>query len=158
MEEKITTFHKRSRMLWTAILSAVIVLSVVAYVLNRNSVFQAIPESYTINQVLFIAAIIFAAAIILFKRSTFVASKIVERLGNEPGDQIDHLFSTLQRNYLIVWSMGEAICLVGFVNYTMTADFNSYLIFAVVSAYSLLINIPQEGLIYKCLELMDESR
>ena len=157
MEEKISAFHKRNLIIWGAIFAGVIALSVVAYFLNKNHSFYPLPQAYQVNQILFIAAIVLAGSILVFKRSNFVPSKIADRISrlNVAENKLEYLFPKLLRNYFIVWALGEAIALIGFINFVFTADFSSYLIFAVVSAYSLLINIPNEGFIYKCLDLIE---
>jgi putative flippase GtrA len=157
MEEKISTFHKRNLIIWGAIFTGVIALTVVAYILNENKSFEALPQAHQMNQILFIIAIVLAGAILLFKRSNFVPSKVASRISQpDVGEnKLEYLLPRLLRNYFIVWTLAEAIALIGFINFVFTADFSSYLIFAVVSAYSLLINIPSEGFIYKCLNLTE---
>ena len=52
--------------------------------------------------------------------------------------------------------MAELICLLGFFNYIMLADIQNYLIFAVVSIYSLLINMPREALAIQSMKMLKE--
>ena len=150
-------FHKTNMTLWGAILVGVIILSMVVYYLHSSESVTALPESQDVAQVMFFAAVILAIGILFLKRSVLAPAKIVKsakNLSEESAEQF--VISKIRRNYVIIWAMAELICLLGFFNYIMLADIQNYLIFAVVSIYSLLINMPREALIIQSLEMLKE--
>ena len=66
------------------------------------------------------------------------------------------ILSKIRRNYIIIWSLAEIICLIGFINYIFAVNFQTYLVFAIVSIYSILINFPRQKLAEQCLEKLAE--
>ena len=54
--------------------------------------------------------------------------------------------------------MGEAIGVIGFVNYMVTADIQYLLVFSVVSIYSILINMPRISVAESCVEFVNEKQ
>ena len=57
----------------------------------------------------------------------------------------------------IVWALGEAIGIIGFINYMLTINHQYLLVFSVVSVYSILINMPRLVVAEKCIELVKEN-
>lgn len=150
-------FHKTNMTLWGAILGGVIILSMVVYYLHSSESVTALPESQDVAQVMFFAAVILAIGILFLKRSVLAPAKIVKsakNLSEESAEQF--VISKIRRNYVIIWAMAELICLLGFFNYIMLADIQNYLIFAVVSIYSLLINMPREALAIQSMKMLKE--
>ena len=148
-------FHKTNLTLWVAVLSGVIILSAVVYYLYLSETMQPIPDSQDVAQIMFVAAVVLAIAILFLKRSAFSSIKVVENAKGRP-DAENFVMSRIRRNYIIVWGIGELICLLGFFNFIMLADIQNYMIFAVVSIYSLLVNMPRESLHIQALELLKE--
>ena len=150
-------FHKTNMTLWGAVLGGVIILSMVVYYLHSSASVTALPESQDVAQVMFFAAVILAIGILFLKRSVLAPAKIVKsakNLSEESAEQF--VISKIRRNYIIIWAMAELICLLGFFNYIMLADIQNYLIFAVVSIYSLLINMPREALAIQSMKMLKE--
>ena len=67
------------------------------------------------------------------------------------------ILSRIRKNYIIVWALGEAIGVIGFINYILTADRQYLYVFAIVSIYSILINIPRIEFVKRCLDLVEEN-
>jgi len=157
MLEAVASYHRMNIFLWGAILGAIIILTLAVFILNTNDVLQPATDVGTTTQILFILAVCAAIAILLLKRSVFSAERIVRNARKQAGsDQEKLIFNTLRRNWIIIWTLAELIAILGFFHYVLTTQINNYLIFVVVSVYSLLINMPKEGFVIRCLELLQE--
>jgi hypothetical protein len=116
-------------------------------------------HSAQINQVMFLLAVVIAFGILFFKRSLFNPKKIIDSLFEKSlSEKIDIVLSIIRRNYIIVWVMGETIGIIGFINYMVTIDTQYLLVFAVVSIYSILINMPRIDIAERCVELVKENQ
>ena len=143
--------------LWGAVLGGVIILSLVVYYLHSSAAVTPLPESQDVAQLMFFAAVILAIGILFLKRSVLSPAKTIKRAKKLAEDQVEQfVLNKIRRNYIIIWAMAELICLIGFFNYIMLADIQNYLIFAVVSIYSLLINMPREALVIQSLKMLKE--
>ena len=150
-EQSLQNFHRINITIWIAIISFIIILTLVAFLIDSSDTLKPIEGADLINQIIFILAVVLASAILFFKRSLFMPAKILKKIGSKPGsEQKDLCLKRLRINYLIVWAMGEAICVLGFVNYIFTVDRQYFLVFAVVGLYSVLINMPRMSLLENC--------
>ncbi len=150
-------FHKTNMTLWGAVLGGVIILSLVVYYLHSSAAVTPLPESQEVAQLMFFAAVILAIGILFLKRSVLSPAKTIKRAKKLAENQVEQfVLNKIRRNYIIIWAMAELICLIGFFNYIMLADIRNYLIFAVVSIYSLLINMPREALVIQSLKMLKE--
>jgi len=150
-------YHKSNMTLWGAVVSGVVILSIVVYYLDSSASVAPIPESQDVAQMMFIAAVIFAIAILFLKRTVLSPVKIIKGAKELPEEQVlPFVVNRIRRNYILIWAMAELIALLGFFNYIILADFQNYLIFAVVSIYSLVVNMPREALLKQSLELVKE--
>jgi len=156
--EQIAAAHKKNTVIWIAILSGMVILSAVVYLLDSQAIFTPIPDSRQTGQILFITAVLLAGAILILKRSIFLPEKVVLKIPKSTAgkNQDDVLLARIRFNYLIVWSLGEAILIIGFINYIFTTDFNNFLIFAIVGIYSLLINKPREDTLHRCIDMLQK--
>ena len=150
-------YHKTNLTLWGAVVSSVIILSIVVFMMDSNGDLESVAEAASLGQAFFISAIILAAGILFLKRTIFSPGRLINKLHSLPETEREaELYRKLRRNYLVIWAMAELICFIGFFYFIVIGDVQNYLIFAVVSIYSLMINMPREGLIYQCLELLKE--
>ena len=150
-------FHKTNMTLWGAILAGVIILSLVVFYLDTSSTVTPVLESKDVTQMIFIAAVLLAIAILFLKRTVLAPAKIIKNARNLSDEQAKlFVFNKIRRNYIIIWALAEIICVLGFFNYILLVDLQNYLIFAVVSIYSLLVNMPREALIIQSLDLLKE--
>jgi hypothetical protein len=157
-DDDVTQYHRTNVLIWVSILLFVIILTVIAYVLNSSETMLPEQETAQINQVLFLLAVIIAFGILFFKRSLFNPSKIIEAPSDQSLPQkINLALSKLRRNYVIVWALGEAIGIIGLINYMLTINHQYLLVFSVVSVYSILINMPRVVVAEKCIELVKEN-
>ena len=150
-------YHKTNMTLWGAVLSGIVILSIVVFLMDSDNGIETIEGAAQLGQTLFIIAILLAAGILFLKTTVFAPARMVKKLKDMPAEVRDaKLLRNLRRNYLIIWAMAELICFIGFFYFIIIGDIQNYLIFTVVSIYSLLINMPREGLVLKCLELLRE--
>ncbi len=156
--EQIAAAHKKNIFLWIIILIGMLILVAVVYILDALVLLMPVPDSGQIGQILFIGAVFLAGAILVLKRSIFLPEKVVGRIpaGLAKEEQSGALLARIQVNYIIVWALGEAILIIGFVNYILTTDFSNFLIFAIVGIYSLLINIPRENTLHRYITMLEE--
>ena len=158
-EDTLKHYQRTNVLIWISILSFVIILTVLAYIIDSAGTMQPLQDANQINQVLFLLAVVIAFGILFFKRSLFNSKKIIESTSEKSiPEKINLALSTLRKNYIIVWSMGEAIGVIGFVNYMVTIDIQYLLVFSVVSVYSILINMPRIVFAEKCVELVKENQ
>ena len=80
-----------------------------------------IPDSQDVAQIMFVAAVVLAIAILFLKRSAFSPTKVVKNAKDRPDAEL-FVMNQIRRNYIIVWGIGELICLLGFFNFIMLAD------------------------------------
>lgn len=161
MEENgiLQQYHRINILIWGAIISFVIILTLLGYFLDSSNTMFPAESAAQVNQVLFLMAVVIAFGILLFKRSLFNPKK----LANSPiemtlQEKTDLVLARLRRNYVIVWAMGETIGVIGFVNYMVTTDIQYLLVFSVVSIYSILINMPRQSVAESCMELIKEKQ
>ncbi len=150
-------FHKSNMILWGAITSGLVILTAVVYYLDTTSAIAPVQDSQDTAQLMFVAAVVLAIVILVLKRSVLAPAKIVQHARGLPEDQAKiFVMSRLKKNYIIIWALAELICLLGFFNYMLLSDFQNYLIFAIVSIYSMLVNMPREALLFQSLDLLKE--
>ena len=157
-DDNLKQFHRTNVIIWVSILSFVIILTALAYILDRTNTMLPVQEAAQINQVMFLLAVIIAFGILFFKRSLFNPKKIIESpFEKSLPEKMDLVLSKLRKNYIIVWAMGETIGIIGFINYIFTVDIQYLLVFAVVGIYSILINMPRITVAARCIELVKEN-
>ena len=157
MSEDIHIFNKTNVIIWGAILVGIIVISAVVFIFDQFQTFKPMPEAQNVNQILFIIAVISAFGILILKRSIFLPDKIIANIIKKSNGQKNHtILIRIRRNYIIIWSLAELIVLIGFINYIFAVNFQTYLIFAIVGIYSILINFPRQKLAEQCLEQLAE--
>jgi len=157
-DEGLKQYHKVNVLMWGSILVFVIILTLLAYFLDSMDTLRPVDNAIQINQILFLIAVILAFGILFFKRSLFNPKKLIETPFEKSLEEKTNLvLAKLRKNYIIVWALGEAIGILGFVNYFLTADLQYLLVFVVVSAYSILINMPRLAVAERCIELVKEN-
>lgn len=155
----INNFHKTNMIMWAAVMSAIVIISIISYVFDQMQLIKPVHGFQEWNQIFFIIAVMLAFVILFFKRTFFVPQKIIDRAKKvQQADQVQNVLSSLRRDYIVVWAIGELICILGFVNYILIVQLNNFLIYAVVSLYAVAINIPRIGLVQKCVEVLSSSK
>jgi hypothetical protein len=159
MSVTIESYQKTNRIIWVAISSGIILLTVIILVFDNLNLFYAEYNLALISKILFVAAIAAAIAILILKRTVFRLDRILERSSafTQTGERVNYVLAQLRRNYLILWTLAESIGTIGFVYYIFTADMQNYLLFAAVSIFSLVSNFPNKETIRISLENLGYS-
>jgi hypothetical protein len=157
-DDSLKQYQKINMILWGSILIFVIILTALAYFFDSMNTLRPVENAAQINQILFLIAVFLAFGILFFKRSLFNPKKLIETPFEKSLEEKTSLvLAKLRKNYIIVWAMGEAIGILGFVNYILTADLQYLLVFSVVSIYSIIINLPRYAIVERCVELVREN-
>ena len=152
-------FIRNNFVIWVSIVLGMGVMCIVTFALYISQTFTPIQEVTQIKNVLFLMAIILAVGILFLKRSFFATHTIVDKIRTSTIENHEHfLLRRLRKNYIILWILGEMILILGFIEFVLIADFNSFLIYAVVGLYAVLINFPRKTLVAKSLELLSQNR
>ena len=149
MQTDLNFYHKTNMIIWGAILSGMVILFGVTFVLDKMEIFAGNLTANPLSQVFFIIAIILAFSILFLKRVFFIPEKIV---GVNKLSESEAL-GKLRRNYIMIWSLGEVICLLGFIDYILTVNFRSFLIYAVVGIYAVGVSMPRKTIAESCASL-----
>lgn len=152
---EIDSYHRTNLILWGGILSGIIIFIFIILVFDQVKSIKSFEIPAYIEKYLFLIAIAFALLIIIMKRSVFLPTNLTNSIKNTAIiDKREILFKKMRRNYIIIWSLAESIFIIGLVDYIFFVRFDSFLIYAIVSIYSLIINIPRKSSIEKSLELL----
>jgi hypothetical protein len=154
----IPSFHRYNLRIWWIFLSSIALISIGLYILDQLIVMNFIEMNAYIDHILFLIAIVLALLIIILKRSLFLPANIINAINKQNVNKKDILLlNILRRNYIIVWSLGEFICLVGFINYLFFTQLKSFLAYLIVSVYSLIVNTPRLSLVEKSIEILNKN-
>jgi hypothetical protein len=159
MSTDLNVYQKTNRMIWISIITGVIILTGIVLVFNRLQIFYTIPNITVVGEILFLIALGLGIAILVLKRTMFRLDKVLEQglALTDTARQENFVLVKIRRNYIVLWLLAEMIGLLGFIFYLFTADLQNYLLFAVVSLYSLVINYPREQLIKIVLTNLPQS-
>ncbi len=169
LRERVRKIHRVNRLLWLAVLSGMVVLTVVAIVFYQFRLVDWAPQTYrAYDQAVYLAVLFFLFLIFYIKRHYLEPNKLVERVKNRQvviniEDMADllHEFGTdydllarmliLSRRYLmVIWSIANLILIIGFIYFLLTGFIKMYAIYALISFYSIAINFPAFSYIERC--------
>lgn len=144
---KLDNFFKVNFILWGAILLGMIVISAVGYILNSMQAFTPVENIAEYKNIFFLTAIALAIAILMLKRNNFMPQKLASAFSNLPAEEAElKVLAKIRQNFIVVWTLGEAILLIGFVELVLSATIESFLIYLVVSFYSVIMNYPRKDI------------
>ena len=174
---KLREIHRVNRVLWIALLSGMGILVLTAALFRFGGLLEtAVPTagSRTDNIILVITlALLFI--VFYLKRHYLVPAKIVARARKkkiaagsgdiagfiaEFGEEvavIAYALIIMRRYFMLVWSIANIILLLGFIVFIAAGQFQTFLIYAVISAYSMGINFPSFRIIEQCTSLSEEN-
>ena len=167
IKKQLQAFNRISLILWGAILTGVVILMVVAYVIRTQEYFTdpVLLDEPGMKNIIMIVTIALLFLIIVLKRTFLIPEKIVARARRQTqpitggdlaslmhqyganGDLLAKSILLLRRFQLIIWAIAEAIVMIGFVVFMLTAQFQNFIMYSVIGLYSLLINYPSFALI-----------
>jgi hypothetical protein len=154
-----SSFHRMNMIIWDSILAGIAIITIFVYILDQIRISRIIETGLFFHNIPFLTAIALAFIILILKRSIFLPANIVHRVMRENSLNRELLLmNRIRRNYIIVWSLGELICIAGFIDFLMFLRFKSFLVYLIVSVYSILINIPKLSKLEKSLELLNKIK
>ena len=151
-------YYKTNLMIWMAIIIGMLILIGLTYFLDQSNTFEPMTETIKVKNILFALILISALAVLFLKRSFLDFNKIYDKVQSVERQQIESaFFNKLKSNYIIIWAICESIIVLGFVEYILLCDFQSFLLYAVIGLYAIGINFPRRSLFEKHLELLAEK-
>jgi hypothetical protein len=152
-----SSFHRMNMIIWGSILASIAIITIFVYILDQIKISRLLETGLFFQNIPFLTAIVLAFIILILKRSIFLPANIVHRVMRENSLNRElSLVNKIRSNYIIVWSLGELICIAGFIDYLMFLRFKSYLVYLIVSVYSILINIPKLSKLEKSIEFLNK--
>ena len=176
--DKLRHIHRVNRVLWTSVLSGMIFLFILTFIFKyygymSTATLRANPQLENL-MLLFTIGLLFL--IFYLKRHYLVPNKLTDRAEKkevaygtgdiadfkaEFGEDVSTIAKTLilmRRYFLLVWSIANIVLLCGFIAFILAGQFQTFLIYVVVSLYSMFINFPSFTLIEKCVAIIDEKK
>jgi len=151
-------YYKTNLIIWLAIIIGMMVLIGLTYFLDQSNTFEPITDTLKVKNVLFALILISALAVLFLKRSFLDFNKIYDKIKLSENQQIKSaFFNKLRSNYIIIWAISESIILLGFVEYVLLCNFQSFLLYAVVGLYAISVNFPRKSLFERHLKLLAEK-
>lgn len=167
LKEKIRPIHRVNRLLWLSILSGIVTLNIIIFIFHY---LKFISPSQLQNVQTYINILLMIAAGLLFlvmyvKRTYLIPSKLIERakthdLNITSNDVVDFIQTfgdkggllakamiIMRRYYMVIWSIANLIVMIGFIQYIIDLQFQSFLIYSIVGIFSLSINFPRFAVI-----------
>jgi len=174
---KLRQIHRVNRVLWMSLLSGMGILVLTAILFKFGGFFQTSVPS--VDSKLDNAILIFTLALLFtvfyLKRHYLIPAKMVARAQKkeisvgggdiaafitEFGENAMTIAKTLvimRRYFMLVWSIANVILLLGFIVFIAAGQFQTFLIYAVISAYSMAINFPSFKIIEHCMSILEEN-
>jgi len=79
---------------------------------------------------------------------------IIDTFGDET-KMVVKVLILMRRYFMLVWSVANILLLFGFISFLLAGQFQTFLIYALIGLYSLIINFPAFSFIENCLALMN---
>lgn len=175
LQQKIRNVHRQNRVLWFSVLAGMIMLVLVTFILRMTSGLEQsnVMINPKMENFLFLLTLGLLLLIFYLKRHYLVPSKMVERAAkkniNISGAEMVDLVETfgdetrmiarvlilMRRYFMLVWSVANILLLFGFISYLLAGQFQTFLIYALIGFYSMIINFPAYSFIEKCLVLLN---
>ncbi len=177
MYSKIRPIHRINRVLWLSVLAGMIVLIAVSFILffSGRLTSAVVQNSGQMDNYLMLFTIALLLLIFYLKRTYLTPQSLVARARKKKvafgtGDIADlvetfgedslvpaKVLIIMRRYFMLVWSIANLILLLGFTVAILTGNFQTFLIYAIVSLYTMSINFPSFTLIEACLSLIQSE-
>ncbi len=174
---QIRQIYRVNRILYLAIFLGMSTLTLVAVIFHLSDVLtpQELIDSYSVDRVLLMIVVVLLFLVLYIKRTYLVPEKLVARAEKRPlnivssdvadfvqqfGQEADILVKALiimRRYFMVIWSIANLVILLAFIGYVLTANLRIFLIYALVSFYSLAINYPAFRLVERCYYLVKDK-
>jgi len=175
--DKLRHIHRVNRVLWTSVLSGMILLFIITFIFKYNGYISAVTLSANpqLENMMLLFTIGLLFLIFYLKRHYLVPRKLIDRaekkeisygtgdiadFKEEFGEDVSIIAKALilmRRYFMLVWSLANIVLLFGFIAFILAGQFQTFLIYVVVSLYSMFINFPSFALIEKCVAIVDEK-
>ena len=151
-------YYKTNLIIWLAIIIGMLMLIGITYFLDQSNTFQPVAETLEVKNVLFALILVSALAVLFLKRSFLDFGKIYAKVQSLiDSEKRSAFFSKLRSNYIIIWAISESILMIGFIEYILICDIQSFLLYAVIGLYAIGVNFPRKSLFKNHLELLAEK-
>lgn len=174
-QQKIRNIHRQNRVLWLSVLAGMIMLIIVTFLLRFNGVIgeTMLSTRPRLENTLFLITVALLFLSFYLKRHYLVPAKMVERAAKkeiafsagemgdlvetfgDEGKMIAKVLILMRRYFMLVWSVANILLLFGFISYLLAGQFQTFLIYALIGLYSMVINFPAYSFIEKCLGLLN---
>jgi len=167
--------HRINRVLWISVLAGMVVIFFVALAFRINGlidsqIIQVNPKSDNLFLLITIGLLFL---ILYLKRHYLLPDKIVLRakkkqnveatgdlaeFSREFGNAVEPIVKALillRRYYMLVWSVANLILLLGFIAFILAGQFQTFLVYTVVSFYSIVINFPSFKKIEAIVDILE---
>ncbi len=171
---KLRHIHRVNRVLWTALLSGMSILVLTAVLFKFGGFFQTVSPTVDskADNVILLVTLALLFTVFYLKRHYLIPAKMVARAHKkeisygsgdiadfvaEFGDKASVIARTLiimRRYFMLVWSVANVILLLGFIVFIAAGQFQTFLIYTVISAYSMIINFPSFKIIEQCMAVL----
>jgi len=171
MDEKYNSrlrkIHRVNRLLWLAILSGISVLTLVVLIFDYFKLIN--PQIAQSNKLLLnmaMVVVLFLLFLIIYIKQQYltpqrmtiraqnhnlnIGSQDVTDLLQEFGAEAQLLAKSLmimRRYYMVIWSIANLIVMLGFIQYILAVDLQTFLIYGAVGFFSLISNFPRFSII-----------
>ncbi len=173
---QLQRIYRANRILYFSILAGMITLVVIAFIFNYSGFLQqqALVDAYTLDRILLMIVAALLLLGIYLKRVYLLPKKLISRAGKshtkittadiadlirESGEEVNILAKALnmmRRYFMVIWSIANLVILLAFTGFILTGNFKIFLVYSVVSLYSIAINFPRFALIENCFYLSEE--
>ncbi len=151
--------------LWMGVLLGVLILVSVSIMLQTKNVFTGpvVQNVSMFQNISFVIIIVALMVIVVLKRRFLDRKRIVAQAkklnydiqnqnikalfnaSDVDGKELARIIMVIQRYYLSFWLLAEFVALVGFLFFILTSQFQTFIIYVVISIWSLVVNFPRVG-------------
>ncbi len=169
---KLRLIHRVNRVLWLSVLAGMLVLIAVSLVFYFSGQLTSavLQTPVRLDDYLMVLTVVLLLLIFYLKRTYLTPEALVRRAQNKQvafgtGDIADlvnefgedsilpaKILIIMRRYFMLVWSIANVILLLGFTVAILTGHFQTFIIYSVVSLYTMSINFPAFTLIEQCMD------
>lgn len=175
--QKVRNIYRVNRILWIGITAGVIMIMVVGFILySFGSITPVVStENSNLGTIFLIVAMVLLYFVFHMKRNYLAPKKLVWRAKTKNiqissvdmadfiaqwGTTADTMAKTLiliRIYYMVIWFLADMIALLGFIEFVVTGEIRTLVIYGIVSLYSLFINFPSFGIIERCYNIINSG-
>lgn len=169
-KSKLRRIHRVNRLLWIAILTDILIISLIAIILWYFNILSepVLSSMKTFNDISLIVVVGLLFTVMYLKRTYLLPNKIIERANQkeihiEAADVVDFIqefgkeanimakaLIIMRRYFMVIWSIANLILLIGFISFVLSLNLRNFIIYGIVGLYSLLINFPRFSIVEDC--------